>query len=267
MTDSILIHDEAHVRTITINRPDRMNALDRPAAQALLAAISETRERADIGVVILTAAGDRAFCTGADVKEFTVGSGYDGASWTGIGLPMEEIQLTIRALPQPVIAAVNGYAIGGGNVLQVVCDMSIAAATAKFGQVGPKYGSFDAGFGSALLARLVGERKAREFWFRCKTYTAQEALDMGLVNAVVAPEALMETARAWAQDVLALSPTALKMLKASFNADSDHMAGLNAMAFAGLKLYYAGPEAAEGHAAFAEKRAPDYNQFRRPDNA
>lgn len=267
MTDTVLVDDKEHIRTITLNRPDRMNALDRPAATALLAALVETRERADIGAVILTGAGERAFCTGADVKEFAVGSGYDGASWAGIGLPMEEIQHAIRTLPQPVIAAVNGYAIGGGNVLQVVCDMSLASETAKFGQVGPKYGSFDAGFGSALLARLVGERKAREFWFRCKTYSASEALEMGLVNAVVPPSDLMEKAREWAHDVLALSPTALKLLKASFNADSDHMAGLNAIAFGALKLFYSGPEAAEGHKAFAEKRASDYNKFRKPDNA
>lgn len=267
MSDPLIVDDRDGVRTITINRPDRMNALNKPAAVQLAAALEELFERPDIGAVILTGTGQKAFCTGADVKEFKVGSGYAGASWAGIGIPMEQIQRLIRSVPQPVIAAVNGFAIGGGNVLQVVCDMSIASETAKFGQVGPKFGSFDAGFGTAYLARLVGERKAREIWFRCKTYTADEALEMGLINTTVAPDRLMDVADEWARDCLALSPTALKVLKASFNADSEQIAGTTQLAFGALKLYYAGSEAAEGHAAFHEKRAPSYGTFRDFDDA
>lgn len=263
--DDILTHDEGAIRIVTINRPERMNALRRRTVDELNAVLAETAEDARIGVVILTGAGDRAFCTGADVKEFEAGRGYAGASWTGIGLPIEALQRLVRALPQPVIAAVNGYAIGGGNVLQVVCDLSIASETARFGQVGPRYGSFDAGFGTALLARLVGERKAREIWFCCRQYTAAEALAMGLVNAVVPPDELLDECRRWAGEILALSPTALRMIKASFNADTEHQAGLTSLAFGALGLYYRGEEAIEGHGAFAERRAPDYSRFRSSD--
>ncbi len=267
MSNEITIADKGGIRTITINRPERMNALNRAAVDRINQALEELFECPEIGAVIITAAGDKAFCTGADVKDFNVGSGYAGASWTGIGLPMEQMHRLIRAIPQPVIAAVNGYAIGGGNVLQVICDMSIASETAVFGQVGPKYGSFDAGFGTAYLARLVGERKAREIWFCCRTYTAQEALEMGLVNTVVPPDDLLTEAERWAIDTLALSPTALKMIKASFNADSEQIGGTTQMAFGALKMYYTSAEAEEGHAAFNEKRAPDYSQFRKSDDA
>ncbi|WP_202899301.1 enoyl-CoA hydratase-related protein [Kordiimonas gwangyangensis] len=263
--EDILVEEVGALVTITLNRPERMNAFRQKTIQELNEVFASLSGRADIGVVILTGAGDRAFCTGGDVKDFTVGSGYEGASWTGIGLEVERLHSLMRSLPQPVIAAVNGYAIGGGNVLQVVCDMSIASDTAKFGQVGPKYGSFDAGFGTAYLARLVGERKAREIWMRCKTYSAHEALDMGLINAVVPADRLMEEAREWANDVLALSPTSLKMIKYSLNADSEHIAGITQLSFAGLKMYYQGGEAEEGHAAFREKRAPDYSRFRKYD--
>lgn len=264
--EDILVREEGRVLIVTINRPQRMNAFRQQTVNELIAAFAGASERADIGAIVLTGAGDRAFCTGGDVKDFTVGSGYEGASWTGIGLAVETLHRTMRAAPQPIIAAVNGYAVGGGNVLQVVCDMSIAAENAVFGQVGPKYGSFDAGFGTAYLSRLVGERKAREIWMRCKTYSAKEALDMGLVNAVVPAERLMEEAMVWAHDVLALSPTSLKMIKSSFNADSESIAGITQMAFGALRMYYQGAEAAEGHAAFAERRAPEYNQFRTYDD-
>jgi dihydroxynaphthoic acid synthetase len=165
-----------------------------------------------------------------------------------------------------VIAAVNGYAIGGGNVLHVVCDLAIASSNAVFGQVGPRVGSFDAGFGTAYLARLVGERKAREIWMLCRRYSAEEALEMGLINAVTPPEQLMPEARQWAQEILALSPTALKMVKASFNAETEHIAGLTQLAFGALGLYYTTPESQEGHHAFVEKRPTDFGQFRQPAN-
>lgn len=260
--EDIEVKEHEHIMTVTINRPQVMNAMRRETVDELNRVFACLSERGDIGCVILTGSGDRAFCTGADIKEFQVGSGYAGASWAGIGIAVERLHGLIRSAPQPVIAAVNGFAIGGGNVLQVVCDMTIAADSARFGQVGPKYGSFDAGFGSAFLARLVGERKAREIWMRCKVYSAAEALDMGLINAVVPAEQLMDEALLWAKDTLALSPTALKMLKTSFNADSENIAGITQLAFGALKMYYAGPEAAEGHAAFKEKRPADYNQFR-----
>ncbi len=260
--EDILTERRGKTLVITINRPDRLNAFRQRTVDELIAAFENAGGSADIGAVILTGAGPKAFCTGGDVKDFKVGSGYEGAAWTGIGLRVETLHRLMRAIPQPVIAAVNGWAIGGGNVLQVVCDLSIAAEHAKFGQVGPRYGSFDAGFGTAYLARLVGERRAREIWLRCKTYTAAEAEAMGLINAVVPADRLLDEALAWADDVLALSPTALKMIKASFNADSEAIAGITQMAFGALRMYYQGMEAAEGHAAFAGKRAPDYDRFR-----
>ncbi|SDR17853.1 1,4-Dihydroxy-2-naphthoyl-CoA synthase [Rhizobiales bacterium GAS191] len=260
--DDVLVQDDGKILVVTINRPERMNAFRQRTIDELIDVFRHAGGRADIGAIILTGAGERSFCTGGDMKEFQVGSGYAGASWTGIGLAVETLHRLMRAVPQPVIAAVNGYAIGGGNVLQVICDLSIAAEHAKFGQVGPRFGSFDAGFGTAYLARLIGERKAREFWMRCKTFTAREALEMGLINAVVPGDKLMAEARIWAQDVLALSPTALKMIKYSFNADSEHIAGTTQLAFGALRLFYQGAEAAEGHAAFHEKRAPDYDGFR-----
>ena len=174
-----------------------------------------------------------------------------------------QLHRLIRAVPQPVIAAVNGYAIGGGNVLQVLCDIAIAARTATFGQVGPRVGSFDAGFGTAYLARLVGERKAREIWFLCRRYTAEEALTMGLINTIVEPGELLAEAERWGREMLALGPTALKIIKASFNADTEHIAGLTQVAFGALGLYYGTEEASEGHAAFAERRPTDFGKFRR----
>ncbi len=263
--EDLLIERRGKTLVVTINRPDRMNAFRQRTVDELIQAFETAGASADIGAVVLTGQGDRAFCTGGDIKDFKVGSGYDGASWTGIGLRVETLHRLMRAIPQPVIAAVNGWAIGGGNVLQVVCDLSIAAEHAKFGQVGPRYGSFDAGFGTAYLARLVGERKAREIWLRCKTYTAAEAEAMGLVNTVVPADRLLDTALEWAEDVLALSPTSLKMVKASFNADSESIAGITQMAFGALRMYYQGGEAAEGHAAFGAKRAPDYDRFRDHD--
>jgi dihydroxynaphthoic acid synthetase len=251
------------VATITINRPAVLNAFRKRTVDELIAAFEAAGGDPSVGVIVLTGAGQRAFCVGGDVKEFGQG-GYADASWAGIGLRVETLHRLIRGAPMPVIAAVNGYAIGGGNVLQVVCDLSIAAETARFGQVGPRVGSFDAGLGTAYLARLVGERKAREMWMLCRQYTATQALEMGLVNAVVPADRLMEETRAWCHEILSLSPTALKIVKHSFNADSESIAGIGALAFGALRDFYLGEEAREGHAAFLERRPADYSRFRGP---
>jgi dihydroxynaphthoic acid synthetase len=240
-----------------------MNSVRPQTAAELIHAFEVAGNDPEIGAIILTGAGEKAFCTGGDVKDWEPSKGgYSGASWQSIGLPMDKLQRLIRTVPQPVIAAVNGYAIGGGNVLQVVCDLVIASSKAMFGQVGPRFGSFDAGFGTAYLARLVGERKAREIWMLCRRYTAQQALEMGLINAIVEPQELMNEAQKWAQEILALGPNALKMVKFSFNADTEHIAGLTQMAFGALGMYYGTPEANEGHNSFTEKRPPNFNQFR-----
>lgn len=259
----VLYAKEDGLATITINRPHVLNAFRRQTVVELVAAFEDAGEDPHIGVVILTGAGNRAFCVGGDAGEWGP-HGYADASWVDIGMPVMRLHQVIRGIGKPVIAAVNGYAIGGGNVLQVVCDIALASRKAVFGQAGPRVGSFDAGFGSAYLARLVGERKAREIWYTCRQYTAEEAHQMGLVNVVVEPEQLMPEARRWAAEMLAKSPTALKMLKASFNADSEHIAGITSLAFGALSLYYGSPEAVEGHRAFIERRLPDFMQFRRP---
>lgn len=196
-TDIVLTKAQG-TATITINRPEVLNAFRAQTIDEMITALDDAGVDPEIGVVVLTGAGDRAFCVGGDVKEFRPG-GYAGASWTGIGLKVDTVHRLIRNIPKPVIAAVNGYAIGGGNVLQVVCDLSIAAEHALFGQVGPRVGSFDPGFGTAYLSRLVGERKAREIWFTCRRYTAQEALAMGLVNAVVPPNELSNEVSRWCE--------------------------------------------------------------------
>jgi len=208
----------------------------------------------------LTGAGEKAFCSGGDQKERAATGGY-GETETGM-FEIESLHKLIRAVPKPVIAAVNGFAIGGGHVLHVLCDLSIAADTAKFGQVGPRVGSFDAGFGTAYLARVVGEKRAREIWFLCEQYDAATAERWGLVNKVVAPHDLMNAAREWAGKISHLSPTALKTLKHSFNADSEHIGGLQSLAFDVLDLYTDTDEAKEGGKAFTEKRAPDFKKFR-----
>jgi dihydroxynaphthoic acid synthetase len=259
----ILLTKHAGIATVTINRPEALNAIRTRTVDELIAAFEDAGADPALGVIVLTGAGERAFCAGGDVKEFRPG-GYAGASWTGIGLRVETLHRLIRSVPQPVIAAVNGYAIGGGNVLQVVCDLSIAAEHAQFGQAGPRVGSFDAGFGTAFLARLVGERKAREIWFTCRRYSAQEALAMGLINQVVPSGKLAEEIQRWCDEILALSPTALKMIKASFNADSEHIAGISQLAFGALTTYYGTEEAAEGHRALSERRPADFGRFRSP---
>jgi dihydroxynaphthoic acid synthetase len=257
----ILFEKERGIATITINRPNVLNSFRRQTVEEMIKAFEEAGQDPEIGVILLTGAGDRAFCVGGDVKEWGP-SGYDGSSWIDIGLPVIRLQEVIRNVPKPVIAVVNGYAIGGGHVLQVVCDLAIASKNAKFGQAGPRVGSFDAGYGTAYLARLVGERKAREIWMLCQQYTADEALNMGLINKVVDPSELMDEARRWANEILRLSPSALKMIKASFNADSDHIHGLTQLAFGALNFFYGTPESMEGHQSFIEKRNPDFSGFR-----
>jgi naphthoate synthase len=244
---------------ITIDRPKVLNAFRAKTVDELIAAFRAAWHDADVGVVVLTGAGDRAFSTGGDQRDRGTGGGYGGAG--GIGLDVHGLHGIIRAIPKPVVAMVNGYAIGGGHVLHVLCDLSIASETAIFGQVGPRVGSVDPGFGTAYLARLVGEKKAREIWYLCRQYTARQALEMGLVNAVVPAAELRAETERWCRELLEKSPTALKLAKQSFNADTEHIAGITEMGFAALELYYETDEAQEGVRAFLEKRPP---QFRRP---
>jgi naphthoate synthase len=248
------------VALITINRPDRYNALRGRTVDELLAAFKYAWVDKAVGAVILTGAGEKAFCTGGDQKERAEKGNY-GETETGM-FEIEALHKIIRAIPKPVIAAVNGFAIGGGHVLHVLADLSIASTTAKFGQVGPRVGSFDAGFGSAYLARVVGEKRAREIWFLCEQYDAQTAERWGLVNKVVPPDQLLSAAMEWAKKVVALSPTAIKSLKHSFNADSDHIMGIQSLAFDVLDLYTETDEAKEGGKAFTEKRPPDFSPYR-----
>lgn len=265
MTDyeDILVEKKDGIATITINRPKVLNAFRSQTVDEMIAALHEAGRDPHIGVAVITGTGDRAFCVGGDIHDKVPG-GYGGASWCDTGIQSELLFRTIRSMPKPVIAAVNGYAIGGGNVLQVVCDLSIAADHSIFGQVGPRVGSFDAGFGTAYLARMVGERKAREIWFLCKKYSAEDALAMGLINEVVPKQKLMEVLNDWCKQILELSPTALKFLKYSFNADSEHINGISQLSFSALNLYCQSEEADEGGVAFKEKRAPRYQQYRQP---
>ncbi len=248
------------VAIMTINRPDRYNALRGRTVDELLAGFKTAWVDPKVGAIILTGAGEKAFCTGGDQKERAEKGNY-GETETGM-FEIESLHKIIRSIPKPVIAAVNGFAIGGGHVLHVLSDLSIAATTAKFGQVGPRVGSFDAGFGSAYLARVVGEKRARQIWFLCEQYDAETAERWGLVNKVVEPSELMDAAMDWALKVCALSPTALKALKHSFNADTDHIVGIQSLAFDVLDLYGKTDEAKEGGKAFQEKRQPDFGQFR-----
>ena len=255
----ILFEQFEGIAKITINRPRVYNAF-RPQTNAeMLDAVGICRERNDIGVVVLTGAGDKAFCSGGDQNVKGTGGYIDE---NGVPrLNVLDLHQAIRSLPKPVIAMVNGYSIGGGNVLQVVCDLSIASENARFGQTGPKVGSFDAGFGSSYLARCVGQKKAREIWFLCKQYTAQEALEMGMVNAVVPFDKLEETTVEWCRTILKRSPMAIRMIKRALNAELDGQHGL--MEFAGdtTLMYYLMAEAQEGKNAFLEKRDPDFEQF------
>lgn len=247
------------IAKITINRERYRNAFTPQTNIEMIEAVGICRERQDIGVVILTGAGDKAFCSGGDQNVKGIG-GYVGKD----GVPrlnVLDLQKKIRSLPKPVIAMVNGYAVGGGHVLHVVCDLTIASDNAIFGQTGPKVGSFDAGFGSSYLARIVGQKKAREIWFLCKQYSAQEALEMGLVNKVVPLEKLEDETVEWCNIMLQRSPLALRMIKCGMNAELDGQAGIQELAGNATLLYYFTEEAQEGRNAFIQKRKPDFQKF------
>jgi 2-ketocyclohexanecarboxyl-CoA hydrolase len=252
----ILYDAKDGVARITINREKVMNAFRGITCEELIHAFNRAGWDDSIGVIVLTGAGERAFCTGGDQSAHD--GQYDGRGL--IGLPVEELQTVIRDVPKPVIARVQGYAIGGGNVLATLCDLTIASERAVFGQVGPKVGSVDPGFGTAYLARVVGEKKAREIWYLCRRYTAAEALAMGLVNAVVPHEALDAEVQRWCAELLERSPTALAIAKRSFNADTESIRGIGALGMQALKLYYASAESKEGVSAFNEKRKPDFRK-------
>lgn len=256
----VLYECSEQIATITINRADRLNCFRGRTIEELIHAFKRAWADRDAAVIILTAAGQKAFCVGGDQKEMQEKGTY-GTSENGLW-EIDDLHMVIRNVPKPVIAAVNGFAIGGGHVIHVLCDVTIAAEHAKFGQAGPRVGSFDAGWGSAYLARTVGEKRAREIWFFCQQYTAQQALEWGLVNKVVPGDQLMDAARAMAKQAAALSPTALKFLKHAFNADSAHIFGQVKMAADGLAAFVNSEEASEGRTAFLEKRTPDFSRFR-----
>ncbi|MDI6880908.1 MAG: 1,4-dihydroxy-2-naphthoyl-CoA synthase [Desulfitobacteriaceae bacterium] len=261
----ILYEKKAGVAKITMNRPKVYNAFRALTILELVEAFYDAWDDNSVGVVVLTGAGDKAFCTGGDQKDRGDGgySGSGGGRECGIGLRVEELHSVIRNIPKPVIAAVNGYAIGGGHVLHVLCDLTIASDRAIFGQTGPKVGSFDAGYGSAYLARIIGEKKAREIWYLCEQYSAQDAYQMGLVNKVVPHEQLMAEVDSWCEKILAKSPTAIRMLKYSFNADTAHIEGISQLSMGALSMFYDSDEAMEGRNAFVEKRPVDYRKFRK----
>ena len=257
--EEILFEEYNHIAKVTINRPRYRNAFTPKTVWEMSQAFNYCREALDIRVVILTGAGDKAFCSGGDMHVKGHG-GYIGND----GVPrlnVLDLQMQIRRLPKPVIAMVNGYAIGGGHVLHVVCDLSIASDNAIFGQTGPKVGSFDAGFGASYLARVVGQKKAREIWFLCRQYSAEEAERMGLVNKVVPFERLEDECIEWAETMIERSPLALRMMKAGFNAELDGQAGIQELAGDATMLYYTLDEAQEGGKAFLEKRKPDFDKY------
>ncbi len=264
--------EDAGIAKITINRPEVRNAFRPETVVELSHAFERAREDLQVGVVILTGEGPDAFCSGGDQRVRGEQGGYvTGAdpaeAKTGhqaVGrFHVTDLHVQIRRMPKPVIAMVAGYAIGGGHVLHVVCDLTIAADNARFGQTGPKVGSFDGGFGATVLSRLVGPKKAKEIWFLCRQYDAQQALEMGLINAVVPLHQLEQETVGWCREMLALSPFALRLLKASFNADEDGLTGIQQLAHDANLLFYMSEEAAEGRKAYLEKRKPDFSQFPR----
>lgn len=245
------------VARVTINRPDRMSAFRGVTCEELLDALTKAAWDRSIGAIVLAGAGDRAFRTGGGQSAHE--GGYDGRGT--IGLPIEELHAAIRDAPKPVLARVQGYAIGGGNVLCTICDFTIASDKAVFGQVGPKVGSVDPGYGTAYLARVVGEKKAREMWYPCRRYPAGEALAMGLVNTVVPHGELDTEVDRWCAEIMERSPTAIAIAKRSFNMDTDHIRGIAGMGMQALALYYETEESREGVDAFLEKRKPDFRRF------
>ena len=252
----VLYEEKDGVATITLNRPDALNAIRVGMYEEIADAIRRAGWNKEIGVIVLTGAGDRAFCVGGDTsdkKSERKGRGI-------IGVPVDQVHSAIREVPKPVIAKVRGYAIGGGNVLATICDLTIAAESAQFGQVGPRVGSVDPGFGTAYLSRLIGEKKARELWFLCRRYKAHEALALGLVNAVVPDDQLDAEVDRWCAEILQLSPTAIAIAKASFNADSENIKGIATLGFNSVALYYGTDEAKEAGQAFREKRKPNFRK-------
>ncbi|MHA2005814.1 MAG: enoyl-CoA hydratase-related protein [Promethearchaeota archaeon] len=263
--EDIIFEIKDRIARITINRPQRYNACTPRTVNELIDAFNRCNDD-QVGVVVFTGIGDKAFCTGGDQSTREKG-GYSSSGEGEFMLPLEvgwqRVTFLIRTLPKPVIARVNGYAIGGGHVWHVNCDLSIAAESAQLGQAGPRVGSFDPGYGTGDLLRAVGVKRAKEIWFLCRRYTAQQALEMGLVNAVVPMEKLDEEVDIWCQELLEKSPIALRMLKYAFLAETDGVTGVTQLGIGGLSLYYNTDEALEGKNAFLEKRKPDFNQFRK----
>jgi naphthoate synthase len=245
---------------ITINRPERYNSFRAQTVDELILAFKLAWGSDEVGAIALTGAGDKAFCTGGDQKQRAETGDY-GPSESGL-VEVESLHRVIRDVPKPVIAAVNGFAIGGGHVLHMLCDLTIASDNAIFGQNGPRVGSFDAGFGTGYMARIIGEKRAREIWFLCRKYTAEQAENWGLINKVVPLERLHDEVREWADEILNLSPTSLKVLKQSFNTDTEHFAAIGQMAYTSLRMFGESPEAQEGITAFNEKRQPDFSPYR-----
>lgn len=259
----IKFHKAEGIARITINRPEVRNAFRPLTVKEMMHAFENARNDAEIGVIILTGEGEKAFCSGGD-QRVRGDAGY--VDDEGVHrLNVLDFQRQIRTCPKPVIAMVAGYAIGGGHVLHLMCDLTIAADNARFGQTGPKVGSFDGGYGASYMARIVGQKKAREIWYLCRQYDAKQALDMGLVNTVVPYEKLEEETIQWCREILANSPTAIRCLKAALNADCDGQAGLQELAGAATMLFYMSEEGQEGKNAFLEKRQPEFKKFvRRP---
>ena len=262
--EDVLYHQCEGIARITINRPEVRNAFRPETVMELARCFTHAHLDPGVGVIVLTGQGREAFCSGGDQRVRGEQGGYKDSR--GIQhLNVLDLQMQIRRLPKPVIAMVAGYAIGGGHILHLVCDLSIAADNARFGQTGPKVGSFDAGLGAGLMARTVGMKKAKEIWFLCRQYDAAEALEMGLVNTVVPVDRLEEETVAWCRKILELSPTALRVLKAGFNADTDGLAGIQELAGNATGLFYMTEEGREGRDAFLDKRKPDFGRFpRRP---
>jgi naphthoate synthase len=267
----LAVGEDAGIAKITINRPEVRNAFRPETVVELIDAFERAREDESVGVIILTGEGDQAFCSGGDQRVRGDRGGYvtgadpalAGQHHTVGRFHVTDLHVQIRRMPKPVVAMVAGYAIGGGHVLHVICDLTIAAENARFGQTGPKVGSFDGGFGASVLSRMVGPKKAKEIWFLCRQYDAQQALEMGLVNTVVPLERLEAETVQWCREMLVLSPFSLRLLKASFNADEDGLAGIQQLAHDANLLFYMSEEAAEGRTAYLEKRPPDFSQFPR----
>jgi naphthoate synthase len=249
------------IAKITIDRPEVRNAFRPQTVMEMSRAFERAREDPEVGVIILTGEGEKAFCSGGD-QRVRGDRGYETEPGSGVGrFHVTDLHVQMRRLPKPIVAMVAGYAVGGGHVLHVCCDLTIAADNARFGQTGPRVGSFDGGFGASLLAAQIGQKRAKEIWFLCRQYDAQRALDWGLVNAVVPYERLEEETVSWCREMLALSPFALRLLKASFHANEDGMAGLQQLAHDTNLLFYASEEAQEGREAYKAKRAPDFSRF------